>query len=652
LTLDLKHKNLVELEAIFTVIVILLSLAVPSAYANALSNINKRVEVSTWILIPAVVEGIPKERGKLINVTITISFPGNGSIYIYNEGGEISNSTKYSMATAVATAALLEGIDWTTFNTNIFIRSKGAISGPSGSLAVALAVYVLLNPLLSTEKLHKYVITGAIAPEGLAGSVGGIKTKCEVAQNANYTFMLPLSNIEDLKNSKCKGYIPVTDVINVVKNIYSLQPLVSNVNLSINYPKGLADAMRTFTLNITKAVKDNIRASLKLLAKINTSVKNADMIRSYLNSAEKLLNNSTKLINKYPYSAASYAYSAYVYSLLAKYLALSYQKGLSNLINDEAPRINTTLSKLALELTKYSLLTLERAELLSVAAARLADAYVALSTTKSLEGSNINRSIILFQLALAKSRALSMLSWLIATEKVRGSTPISQEQLRALALKAYDFAKLNIGYAISLLSSSGLNAEAKALKDLQSRMEYAKNKRDWILLLGYAREALSKATDYVFEYSIASLPFKELKTIGPIYSKNVEIIAKLLSLRLKLYGVRSPLAPAYLEYYEVLKNVGSYDVALKLLWSAVSDLEILSLLFLTSPSYLMSTKSTSMKPLTKVGSSTPFNPGLGYLTGLLAIIGTFIVAFSIGYLIATRNALKEIELRLFQRENF
>jgi len=531
------------------------------------TNNNKKAYLSTWILVPAVVIGIPHEEGKLLNVSIVLVAPGNGTIVVRNEGGEVSGSTRFSMATALATASLLNDVDWTSLNAYIYIQSRGVISGPSGSLAVAIATYALLNPLLNVSLLHRYVITGAIAPEGLAGSVGGVKVKCEAALRKNLTFILPLSNIDDLNGSKCKNYIPVTDVVNAINIIYKVEPLVNNITLMTTYPKPLAGVMQSFTYNITKLTYKNLNETLNNLTKVPT--REVNTIKSYISYANKYIDKAKKYVNKYPYSAASYAYTAYIYSLLSKYFVLSYAENSNLFILNEITKINNTLKNLSNELSKLKPTTLDRAELLSVAAARLADAYLSLSTVELLLHSKTNSSLLFYQLALASGRTESIESWLRSAEREKGSILVSEKFIKELALKAYKFALLNLGYTISLLKSSGLSAEASALEGLEERMTSALEKKDWILVIGYAREAISQATDYTFEYSLSVLPSTEKEKIDPIYANNIEIITKLLEMQLALHGIKSPLAPAYIEYYKILKGNGDYDAALKLLWSAV-----------------------------------------------------------------------------------
>ncbi len=633
-------KKPIQMLSIIIIVIVALSFLQP-LFVSAESQL-KPVKISTWVLVPAVVTGLPHEEGKLINITITIIFPGNGTIEVFNEGGEVSASTKYSMATAVATAALLDGVDWTSFNTRISIHARGPISGPSGSLAIATAVYVLLNPLLNADKLHKYVITGAIAPEGLAGSVGGVAIKCRAAQKANYTFILPLSNIEDLRSASynCTKYFSVTDIINIIRDIYKIYPIVEKFNLSTGYPKGLSEVMDLFTKNVTELTQKIIHETEALIPKLPVDI--ASSIKSNISSAISFLNKAEKYVGKRPYTAASFAYTAYVYALLAKYMGLSQVEGFQELLKNEIEQINSTLANISSTLTTIKPYTLERLELLSVSAARLADAVFALSSVESLIKINAGSYVILYQLALAKSRAVSIRSWLQSAEMVNGTIVISKELIKNIALKAYDFARLNLEYSIALLTASGLKAEASALETLLNRMSDAIKNKDWVLLLGYSREALSKATDYVFEYSIASLPIEEQKSLGPVYARNIETIAKYLSIMLALRGVRSPLAPAYVEYYKTLAQEGSYDVGLKLLWSAVSDLELLSVPFLSAPTQLLGSKLTPLPSSLSGKVSMRFTSSMF----ILMAISISIIAFALGYLVAIRGTLKEIEIRL------
>ncbi|MCE4621475.1 MAG: hypothetical protein F7B95_03420, partial [Desulfurococcales archaeon] len=458
----------ISLTALILALIIVQAIT-PLVLAGETQQDGNRVIITTWMLVPAVTKGSFGERGELINVTIQLSYPGSGTVNVVSGGG-VSNSTRYSALTAIVTASVLLGVDWSTVDFNISFSTQNSISGPSGSFSIALAAYVLLNPILDPGKLHRYVVTGAIAPEGLAGRVGGVGVKCEAATRQGYVFVLPLSNIADLRGYECRDYVPVAGILEAVLRVYGVN--MSASVLSPVYPKPLVDSMKRAAENMASYAVGNI----SLVEKLMSSNELPGSLSRYLSTLMAETRSYVELANeykgRYPYSAASFAFRALVSALTARYLAEGYIKGEKGYFNERLDAIISLLESLKEELDAFNYTTLEQAEILSVAATRIADAEYAVEIARDYARAG-NATNALEELAAADARVSSVISWMDSAKELEGSVPVTPGLLELLVDRASDFVGVNVQYASSILLEEGFTGHARVLRGILDKAERA-----------------------------------------------------------------------------------------------------------------------------------------------------------------------------------
>ncbi len=131
----------------------------------------------------------PSGGGVLGRLTVKISYPGSGKVYISTSpASEVD--TQGSARIAAFAASLLAGVDMLDYDFYYDIESPSIIiGGPSAGSAMALATYQLLIKDKCTPGI---VATGMIQPDTSIGPVGGLKEKLEATANGgNKVFVIP-----------------------------------------------------------------------------------------------------------------------------------------------------------------------------------------------------------------------------------------------------------------------------------------------------------------------------------------------------------------------------------------------------------------------------------------------------------------------------
>ncbi|MEB2836561.1 MAG: hypothetical protein GSR80_001731 [Desulfurococcales archaeon] len=613
--------------AVFT----LLALLLPVAYANVyqakqdtVARHSGRVLVGAWIYVPAV----SGSKGELVNLSVTLEWPGNGSIVVESEG-IVGASTKYSIATAIWTAALLAGSNPEYFNAYIDIHATGEISGPSASLAAATLVLSMLTPFSNTSLMHHYVVTGAIVPQGFAGPVGGVSIKCRAAISKNLSFVLPVSNVGDLdphclrlnsSRTRILGVASIFDTARVVAGVPA--PRMQSVNTT--YPAYLSSAFRhaaLYMINLTE------RLTGELSSKNTSSLVKYDMAKIY-----DLLNESEKTLRSAPYSSASYAFTA-----LADAYALLYRQMLvENKLNlrSELENINNILNNLKIKINnlKSNIKCFERLETLSVAAARLSDSIFNLEVlNETLKSKVYNYTDLAYFLGMSRARIYSIESWLYAFNNTQCQTPLPANLISYLSMVSH-FVMLNANYTISVLRELNMTSSADLLSQLAKRASKAWGEGDWILAFGYYREILSQCTSIMFTDLITYM--RGGRGMLEEYWRAGAALYSYTSSMLSLHGVRSLLAPAYFEYAKNLLDTGDINSSIAILSDAIAANEVLLPLTLSSPP--PANTSASLKAL-NAPSATREELNAHIVTALLVML---VIGFSAGFALAIRMLFK------------
>lgn len=609
----------VSLPALALVVMLLVaSLHVSTMQASAMSQEYVRL-ITASTLVPAV----SGKSGELINVTLTIAWPGSG-VYRIFAGGSVGNSTYYSVESAIWTASLFLGIDPRDYDVNVTFYTPTSISGPSASLAIAALFYAALTPTANLSLIKNRVITGAVIPQGYAGPVGGIGEKCKAALARNLTFIAPLANAQDVPSS-CRDWdvelvTSILDVVSAAKTSSSLSVNLSQ--LAGTYQTTMANVMRQASILMSKEAWSIINETTPFL--INGNHSYIDQASDLINQATDLLEEANATLSEKPYSSASYSFTALQRALTAKYLVLIIKGRLG--INEEISQIEASLASMQKRISnkEKGVMCMEKLEILSVAASRVSDAFYRLEVVKKLRSSGqlIDPFTLASELAGAKARIESIKSWMDVFNSIKCVSPLPRN-ISAGIRTVHLYANIIYNYTVSVLREAGGEEFIQPLASLAERANSAYASGDYVLALGYYRDLLSKCTYILFDSLIPPESEDVLKGYFNTSLRIYFIHYALLAVR----GVSSQLAPAYLEYALDLAERKDLLSALSVAASAIASEEVEELLLMGSSTAHQSIMQTPPSP---PSGSNPLETVTIGLT--LALLG-----FAIGFALAARS---------------
>ncbi|GAB6148302.1 S16 family serine protease [Stetteria hydrogenophila] len=618
-----------RLAAIALALLAVLAAASPVAWAQAPQG-GAGVSRSVTLYVPAVTD---TGKGDVIEVTVTLTFPGNGSVKVENDGGSVGATTVNSARMAFLTASALLGVDWNTLDLSVHFHSRGTLEGPSGSFAIALAVAALLLPLPVEDAFKGYAITGAVSPDGLDSSVGGVPEKCRAAEERGLTLLYPMANKADA--SSCSGARPLTGLLSGLRLLANYSaPL--RVDVEMGYPEAYAEVMAREAVKMAEYAKGNLTEASRM----------ASVPREVYEQIEGLASRALDLAGDKPYSAASLAFTA-----LYKALALRMQAELRD-ASEVAEFISSVESKVdELEGSMAaSPASWQAAELLSVAYTRLADAKSAVLKAKTLlrDGLNDNATS---EASYALARLESVRTWIKAAEAVNGTGAlVDRGALRLLAARLLEYSGVAVNYSASLLESIGrenpftsrdVEAAINIIDYIHSRGVKEFEAGDYVSAIGYLRQALSEASYYIFYFSAS----REAPDVLNEYVNELENVIEALATVNALRGVYSVLAPSYVEYAGVLLSDGDVLSAVRVLEAAVFSLVITRMLTLCTPSYL-APKAAGLGGPRHPGAGGAPQPGLPRAAEAVALAA---LAFVAGYAAGVAGRVSRVEEAVLSR---
>lgn len=595
-----------------TLALILVILASQAAQALAL---EAQTVLEGWVMIPAV-EG--RGEGSLINVTITITYPGHGNVKIktfIGEGG-VGSTTKASMTMAVKTGSLLAGVDWRLLDADITIKVRDNVEGPSGGFAISLLTYLLLVYQRNIG-LRDYAITGAISPEGLSSKVGGVDIKCQLAQKGGYTLVLPASNVEDL-TPNCVNRVPVAGIVEALEVVKGMPRL--SVNVMYELPGGFSLTMREAALhfiNETSRIRNSVPEGYELP---EVPAVNISLVLS--------------IIDVNPYASASMAFTGYVRAVQSYYYYMIERQGLQ-WAAEEVSRVEGELGKV-----KNMLDSMERrgsiyyVEFLATAYTRLADANASLAIAREqvLGGGSVEEAAS--YLGLASARLESIRYWVKTAEAVKEERPIIDERDVERAASIFgDYVKVSASYAEALidyvinvyrpLNSAALKSQLNTVKDIVKAARSEEAKGNYVAALGFYREAFSKS---LYLYWLFMRPDNITQEVADRYRRELLTVQALLTSRVVLRGLVSGLAPAYSGYGEFRYARGEYLDAIRLLEDAAASTILWSTLTLSPPVASGWTLQNRAPPSGEAAAPGFRVPSLDYymLTASIALASMFV----------------------------
>ena len=577
-------------------------------------------ERTATIYVPAVSD----DKGELIKVEVKLAYPGRGLVSV-KSGGSVGASTVYSVRMAVLAASLFLGVDWSSINVNVTFATLSGLKGPSASFALALAVYALLSPLTPPGNLTRYVITGAVSPEGLSSRVGGVPAKCKAAVEEGLVFVAPLANEGDVAGCDEDNIILVTGLLDASGSILGYR--VYTPPAPMFYPESYAKLMKDEAEKMAEYASGNLSEALSagLLDEATASA-----IRARIEEA-------LDLADEKPYSAASLAFTALSQTLSALAEARASREGKSY-VESLIARVEEGLREVQAGLPK-SASTWPEAELLSVAYTRAADAEASIARARALLSKGDVKGAA-GEAAYALARLETVKTWGRAASLLAGTGPlVGSGQLSLLASRLDSFVGTAVNYTnavLRLLEEEGAASygDARALlSQLYVEARAYLGRGESLTAIGYYREALGLSSYWLF---YASLAVGASPEAVEGYWEELEALANHTLSLAAARGLYSVLASSYLEYARVLMDRGDLMSAVRILEAAVASAGVTLMLALGAPSYL-----TSSGGVEGVGGAGGGFPAEAIHVVLTAVAGVS-VAFAAGYVLGLSTRLREI----------
>jgi len=562
------------------------------------------------------------ERGALIPAELTIVLPGNGTIVV-SSGGGVDQVTRTSMEMAVKLAALLAGVDWRSVDFRVYIDSRAPVGGPSGSAMVALVAYTLLAGSPRINFTERVVVTGAVSPEGLVASVGGVDLKCEAARSNNMTLYYPLVNITAALMDACGWNTTYTGVLNLTGKVYGSPPLEVSLNV---FP-----LPREFNATMKAAAERMAEEAARLLAR----ALEAGAAPEEAAVVQRGINVSLSLADSHPYAAASLAFTALLNATRLYYLAV----GDPQFLEEEARRIADALEALEENLTALEPEgSIYYVEFAATAYTRLAAAKSSLEAYRRYADAGLTARAI-GELAHASARISSIREWIVSAEASKNLTPrVSGYDTLRLAQAMRDYVHTAAAYAESIARyfvenygrSEDLLVYIDVINGLVAQADSYMARNNTIAAIGFYREALSRSLNMLFQASLGVYHGPEY--ILDDYSDELKRVYVLLSSRLLARGAAPGLAPAYYDYGLVLESMGRPAAAILMYEEAASSAITWSLLTISL---------ASSRDQARVVEET-VQPA-GAPAGIVEAVVLALTAFVLGYLSSLRAVSRALE---------
>ncbi len=496
------------------------------------------------IVVPVPAVSGESRSARLIDVVVEIRYPGSG-VYEVSGGGEVDDTTKYSMIMAVFMAALIAGYDPWSIDAFVRVKSLGPVAGTSGSLGVALASYYgLLHKGNGDLRSIGIAVTGAVSPDTLAVSVGEVPLKCRAANEEGLILVMPLSNEPNVQGTRC-NYRAVAGIVDAL-NLLGL-PRVEG-ELRVKLPEQFNEAMAS--------VAEEIRAEARAVLSRLSGLMEPEEYARLSQRISSLIEESVTVDNVSAYAAASTAYMALIEAYTAYYAQVL---GRSVPVEEAIREIEAELKSLAEKLNSMEGSgSLFYVEMLSVAYTRLADAEATLVEARRLAEAQDPQALAAI-IASAKARLFSIKGWLEAAETLEGvGRPLSEDELSYVVGRFRDFTRLAVKYGEALISylidiSGGARrGDLEAFRaGINYVMEYAErywSEGRYVAALGFYREALARSMTAVFSGGVGG-PSQE---IIERYLNELKGVYTIMAARTYAAGYVSGLAEAYIQYAEVL----------------------------------------------------------------------------------------------------
>lgn len=587
------------------------------------------VTLSAAFNLIAVVEG--REEGVLIPATLTASYPGNGSVRVM-VGGSVGATTLASTLQAVKLASLLSGIDWRQWDFTLTIHSDSGVDGPSGSVMVALVAYTLLSGSPRSQGYEGFTVTGAISPDGLASSVGGVQYKCMASESRGLTFYYPLVNYTAGLARSCTGST-YTGLLNLTSQVYGV-PEPGESRPPYTLPPEFNETMREAALKMAGEAQGLLEEAQRLGA---TGV---DQIAENLRRSREMLEAHPYAAASLAFTALSKAYTAYLQGVTRSQSyeeARLYLDGVAGNVSARLGELEGQLESLPANGSIYYV------EFLATAYTRLAAAESSLLAYRNYSDSaDTLRSMGIQELAHAAARVSSIEEWIKSANATRNEKPfIGSPDIERLAWVLGDYARTSGEYASSIAQyavsyygrDKALLVYMGVLDSLRRSAESYMNQSNYLAAIGFYRELLSQSLNVMFQASIQA--YKGPIPVTPYYFEELERMYSILVSRLLSKGLTPGLAPAYYDYALAMRGLNETDTGLLLLDEAVVSALTWDMMTIAVAGQGQSTLHVEIYPQQGYSEVEAY-----FLAG---VAGLF--AYVVGYLSSVRSASRIISGR-------
>jgi len=505
--------------------VFLLLLLVISPFTS--KTISRNMDINTWFL------GIDSRNPSIgVAMKAYIQIHNSTRYKVFIHGVDFDESVLNSFILAGYAIKYVCGIDVDNIAVDIYLSGYTKITGPSASLAYAIAILKMLNRFNNTSD---WGATGVVSIDGFIDAVGGLDVKIKAARENNIeTIYIPTINRPtELKNNETIKLIKATSLIEFCR-----KQLGYSTSTSIEPSTKIFNVVNEFFINETRKF---LNKSEMLINESPLSIKEnlSSLYRNFSIDIQKAVEK------RHGYTAVSLAFTLYM-QLLYKHLIYNDSKAYS-LIQKSRVVIDNALN----EFNRFRYITPSTIPILIIILDRISEAQYYIDLYKNLTKQHISAKYppaVLEAITRAYSRSLTIDTWLNVLKIVNNSVnerviPFNKAYNVALnTLKAIssviewnqDFAPLSLSAIASIrgnlaaqLDNSSQLIVVDNLKELYRIFNgYLSNESRVIPYIYYIYaedlEQIDK-TNYVALLSMSTLIAATTNIINNSINKNVDV---------------------------------------------------------------------------------------------------------------------------------
>lgn len=485
------------------------------------------MDINTWFLG---IDSRDPSIGVAMKAYIQIHNSTRYKVFIH--GVDFDESVLNSFILAGYAIKYVCGIDVDNIAVDIYLSGYTKITGPSASLAYAIAILKMLNRFNNTSD---WGATGVVSIDGFIDAVGGLDVKIKAARENNIeTIYIPTINRPtELKNNETIKLIKATSLIEFCR-----KQLGYSTSTSIEPSTKIFNVVNEFFINETRKF---LNKSEMLINESPLSIKEnlSSLYRNFSIDIQKAVEK------RHGYTAVSLAFTLYM-QLLYKHLIYNDSKSYS-LIQKSRVVIDNALN----EFNSFRYITPSTIPILIIILDRISEAQYYIDLYKNLTKQHISAKYppaVLEAITRAYSRSLTIDTWLNVLKIVNNSVnerviPFNKAYNVALnTLKAIssviewnqDFAPLSLSAIASIrgnlaaqLDNSSQLIVVDNLKELYRIFNgYLSNESRVIPYIYYIYaedlEQIDK-TNYVALLSMSTLIAATTNIINNSINKNVDV---------------------------------------------------------------------------------------------------------------------------------